>query len=388
MRLGAVLLLLSAVAPPALGQSLLDWTRAEVGAVARHGPWPPAPVHDSTNRVSGNPAAISLGRSLFQDARLSNRGKSCESCHQPQLGWRDGLARGQGTVELDRRTPSLWNVGYRKWFGWDGAADSLWMQSIRPILDDREMHGSRERTAALLREDKQLACGYRRAFGTAPDGTDEKLMVDAAKALAAFQETLVTPRTTFDDFRDALVRGDTAAIRYPERIQRGLRLFIGQGNCSACHFGPTFTNGEFGDVGVPFFVKRPGEVDTGRFGGIERLRSSPYNLLGAYNDDPSAASTMRTRHVERQHRNFGEFRVPGLRQVGRSGPYMHDGGVATLEAVVDHYSTVSPDRLHSDGVPIVRALQMTPQEKGDLVSFLRSLDAEPVALPPALPLCP
>lgn len=384
----ALLLVLAATAMPVHAQDLLEWAPAEIEAVRQHGPWPPQPVRDPTNRVSGNPAAIALGRALFSDPRLSGRDAACSACHLPALEWRDGHKRGHGAVELDRRTPSLWNVGLHKWFGWDGSADSLWMQSIRPVIDSREMAGSVERTAKLLREDATLACGYKRAFGEAPSGSDEKLTVDAAKAMAAFQETLVTPRTPFDDFRDALVRGDrAAAARYPVEAQRGLKLFIGTGNCSACHFGPTFTNGEFGDVGIPFFV-RPGEVDNGRFGGIELLQASPYNLLGRFNDDPSPASSVRTRHVEKQHRNFGEFRVPGLRQVGRSGPYMHDGSIATLEDVVKHYSEVSPDRLHSDGVPIVRALGLSAREKGDLVAFLRSLDTDVLPLPPALPVCP
>jgi cytochrome c peroxidase len=195
-------------------------------------------------------------------------------------------------------------------------------------------------------------------------------------------------RTRFDDFRDALVAGDRAGIaRYPISAQRGLKLFVGRGNCNACHFGPLFTNGEFGDVGVPFFV-RPGEVDAGRHGGIARLRDSPFNLLGVYNDDASGASTTRTRHVALQHRNFGEFRVPGLRQVGRTAPYMHNGAIATLEDVVRHYSEVSPDRLHSDGVPLVRALGLTVQEAADLVAFLRSLDTDTPKLPPPPALCP
>lgn len=387
MRL-ALLLVLAAMATPTLAQDLLGWTPTEIEAVGQHGPWPPQPAPDPTNRVSGNPAAIALGRALFSDPRLSGRDAACSACHLPSLDWRDGRKRGHGAVELDRRTPSLWNVGFRKWFGWDGSADSLWMQSIRPIMDPREMAGGVMRTAKLLREDATLSCGYRRAFGGAPSGSDEKLMVDAAKALAAFQETLVTPRTPFDDFRDALVGGDlAAAARYPVDAQRGLKLFIGTGNCSACHFGPTFTNGEFGDVGIPFFVRRR-EVDNGRIGGIERLQASPYNLLGRFNDDPSRASSVRTRHVEKQHRNFGEFRVPGLRQVGRSGPYMHDGSVAKLEDVVTHYSEVSPDRLHSDGVPIVRALGLSAGEKGDLIAFLRSLDTDIPPLPPAPPVCP
>jgi cytochrome c peroxidase len=97
---------------------------------------------------------------------------------------------------------------------------------------------------------------------------------------------------------------------------------------------------------------------------------------------------MRTRHVEAQHRNFGEFRVPGLRQVGRTGPYMHDGSLATLEDVVKHYSTVSPDRLHSDGVPLVRPLGLTPGQGADLVAFLRTLEVDTPKLPSAPSLCP
>ena len=122
-------------------------------------------------------------------------------------------------------------------------------------------------------------------------------------------------------------------------------------------------------------------------GGIAALQQSPFNRLGAYNDDASGVSATRTRHVERQHRNFGEFKVPGLRQTGRAGPYMHAGSLATLEEVVKHYSEVSPDRLHSDGVPLVRALRLSDQEGADLVAFLRTLEADTPRLSPAPVLC-
>jgi cytochrome c peroxidase len=381
--------LLAALAAPVAAQRLLDWSEAEVARVGQHGPWPPPPARDASNRISGTPAGIALGEHLFNDARLSGDGlMSCATCHQEGRDWSDGRARGRARVDLDRRTPSLWNVGYLHWFGWTGAGDSLWAQSIRPILDPLEMAGSRERASRLLREDKDLACGYERAFGTKPDGDNERLLVDAAKALAAFQATLVSPRTRFDDFRDALVAGDReAAARYGLPEQRGLKLFIGEGNCNACHFGPRFTNGEFGDIGIAFFV-RPGEVDSGRLGGIATLAASPFNLLGRYNDDPSGISARRTRHVRHLHSNFGEFRVPGLRQVGRSAAYMHNGGFATLEDVVRHYSEVSPDRLHSDGTPLVRPLGLSAQQSTDLVAFLRSLDADPPPRPAPSPLCP
>jgi cytochrome c peroxidase len=339
--------------------------------------------------VSDTAAGIALGEHLFNEPRLSGDGRmSCATCHQAGREWSDGLAKARGAVELDRRTPSLWNIGYLHWFGWDGAGDSLWAQSIRPLLDPREMNGGPTRAGELLRSDAAFACGYERAFGNTPGTDDERLLVDTAKALAAFQATLVSPRTPFDDFRDALVAGDReSASRYPLAAQRGLKLFVGKANCNLCHLGPRFTSGEFADIGIPFFV-RPGEVDPGRHGGLGRLATSPFNLLGKYNDDASGSNTRRTRHVQRQHTNFGEFRVPGLRQVGRGGPYMHNGSLATLEDVIRHYSEVSPDRLHSDGIPLVRPLGLTVEQSADLVAFLRSLDAEPLARRSPAPLCP
>lgn len=387
MKRWLVVVLAVALALPAVADELLPWTEDEVRAVARHGPWPPPPPRDASNRVSGNAAAARLGEVLFNDPRLSADGRtSCASCHVSGRDWADGRARGLGRTELDRRTPSLWNVGHGHWFGWDGAADSLWAQSIRPILDPREMASDAGRVATLLRDDRDLGCGYERAFGVAPGEDDEALLVDAGKAMAAFQATLVSPRTPFDGFRDALVAGDKAsAARYPIHAQRGFKVFDGAG-CANCHFGPRFTNGEFGDIGVPFFT-RPGEVDAGRLDGLGKLAGSVFNLLGRYNDDPTGQAGLRTRHVQRLHSNFGEFRVPSLRQPG-AGPYMHNGQMATLEEVVRHYSEVSPDRLHSDAVPLVRPLGLTPRQADDLVAFLRTLSVEVPPRPAPGPLCP
>jgi cytochrome c peroxidase len=205
----------------------------------------------------------------------------------------------------------------------------------------------------------------------------ELVLVNVAKALAAFQETIVTGRTPFDDFRDALERGDTAALRrYPLTAQRGLAIFVGRGRCSVCHFGSNFTNGEFDDVGVPHFAEK-GRVDTGRFGVIAALKASPFTLRGHYNDDPLAAPGLATRYVEPLHRNWGEFRVPSLRNVARTAPYMHNGSLATLADVVRHYSEVDEDRLHgTPGQRLVRPLRLTPEEKADLVAFLETLSSD------------
>jgi cytochrome c peroxidase len=94
---------------------------------------------------------------------------------------------------------------------------------------------------------------------------------------------------------------------------------------------------------------------------------------------------VKTRQVDLQHRNFGEFKTPGLRNVARTAPYMHNGSLATLADVVRHYSEISPDRLHQDGEAILKPLRLTPAESADLVAFLESLGETASALPPRTP---
>ena len=145
--------------------------------------------------------------------------------------------------------------------------------------------------------------------------------------------------------------------RYPRAAERGLRLFVGKGKCGVCHYGPQFTNGEFHDIGRRFFV--PTGVDAGRHDGIKRVRADRFNLLGAYNDDASGRAAVKTRSVQLLPRNFGEFKVPGLRNVARTAPYMHDGSAADLQVVVKHYSELDSDRLHADGERILVPLDLS-----------------------------
>ena len=366
------------VALVALAQSpALDLPRGdELRRILAHGSWPPARRADPSNRVSGNAQAIALGERLFADPRLSRTHTiACTTCHRPERAFTDGAARGQGLARGDRNTQALADVGGQRWYGWDGANDNLWAQSLRPIVDPREMGGDAARLAALIRDDDDLHRRYTRAFGASPGDDDETVAVDAAKALAAYLETLVSPRTPFDDYRDALARSDDdAATRYPAAARRGLAIFVGKGRCDVCHTGPRFTNGEFHDVGVPFFAERT-RVDSGRHDGIKRLRASPYNLLGRWSDDPSRGTATGTRYVALEHRNFGEFRVPSLRNVARTAPYMHNGSFATLRDVVKHYSEVDENRLHADGEAILRPLRLTDAEIDDLVAFLDTLTA-------------
>jgi len=353
----------------------------EVARILAHGPWPPAPgspPRDPSNRVSGNADAIEFGRRLFFDARLSANGAvACASCHLPGRGFTDGRARAEGLGRHDRNTQGLLDVGWQRWFGWDGGADSLWAAAVRPMLATHEMGATPAMLARLVASDASLRAGHRTLFGEPPD--DETLVADLAKAIAAYLGTLVSPRTAFDEFRDALERGDRqAAARYPLAAQRGLKIFVGRGNCTFCHFGPLFTNGEFHDVGIRFLVG-PGRVDPGRHAGIRRLRSDRYNLASRFNDQPAAEragladTTLKTRTVALQHRNFGEWKVPGLRNLAATAPYMHDGSKAALRDVVLHYSELDENRLHADGEAILRPLRLREDEIGDLVAFLETL---------------
>jgi len=345
---------------------------AERQKILSHGPWPPPAARDHANAAEGRAAAVELGRRLFSDPGLSADGEiSCATCHDPASAFQDNRRRPKwGGV---RNTPSLLDVAQQRWFGWDGANDSLWAASLKPLLAPTEMGPV---VGGIAEAGSAVAASA--AGATRPISAE---LVRVAKALAAYQATLVSPRTAFDDFRDALARADARrAARYPADALRGLRLFIGEARCSVCHAGPRFSNGEFADIGVPFFVSDGGTgagVDAGRHAGLKALMASPINRLGVFNDagaanDPRA---VQTRHVLIEHRHFGEFRVPGLRQLTHTAPYMHDGSLPTLAAVVRHYSELDEDRLHADGERILRPLKLSAAQAADLEAFLRSLSS-------------
>ncbi|TMH17148.1 MAG: hypothetical protein E6H70_07775 [Betaproteobacteria bacterium] len=351
------------------------FTDREIKIILSHGPWPALAQPDPSNRGSGKPDAIEFGTRLFFDQRLSGKGTvACASCHVPERNWSDNLTRGVGMSEVDRNTPTLMNLAASRWYGWDGASDSLWSQSLRPILDERELAATPRHVAELVRNDEQLSCRYRKAFGTPPSPTDdEAVLVDVGKALAAFQETLVSGRTPFDRFRDALAKAELPPLgTYSEPAQRGLKIFIGRGGCTTCHSGPNFTGGEFFATGLSRFAPR-GQPDPGRQAAIRQLMESRFNLLGPYNDDKTGTGAARTREASLEKASFGEFKVPSLRNLILTAPYGRDGGVETLAEVVRHYAGLDAVRLHAkDGRP-AKPLNLTPREQTDLVVFLESL---------------
>ena len=340
----------------------------ELASVGSLGPWPPPATRDASNRVSGRAEAVALGEALFHSTRLSTvGGLRCASCHAPWRRFTDGRARALGAQDGARNTPTVLNVRLQHWFGWDGANDSLWSQSIRPMLDAREMRADAAHIARALRDDETLKRLYAGAFGHAPPTDDEMALVDAGKALAAYQETLASERTPFDAFRDALVRGDgDAAKRYPVAAQRGLRLFIGRGQCIACHAGANFSDGEFHRSRIASKL-HDGAADAGRALGVEKLRGSAYTRGGRFDDEINAAP----RPASQQPAEAGAFRTPGLREVSATAPYMHDGSIANLCDSLRPHAALQEGR---------DAPALTLAERRDLVAFLRTLGAQEQAV--------
>jgi cytochrome c peroxidase len=353
--LSAVVVIAVAVCSNAVPGQGSDRAAAERDRIVALGPWPPAITTDPSNRVSGQPAAIGLGRRLFFDAALSPSGRvACSSCHRPERAWTDGRARGVGLQVGHLNTPSLYNVSGLTWLGWGGAGDSLWAQSVRPLLDPREMGASASHVQSYLGSHPELGAAYAAAFGRGPHVVDpQTALVDAAKALAAYQETFLSPRTAFDAYRDALAAGDAAGMSaYPAAARRGLSLFIGKGGCATCHDGSTFGGNAFADIG------RRSSPGTSRARGVADVLASPYSLSSRHNDAPQQRGRQGTHVLMTAAGDERALRVPPLRNAARTAPWLHDGTATTLSAAI---------RAHR------QARTLRADEIGDLVRFLETL---------------
>ena len=311
--------------PPARAQQAIGSRAADKASFARP-TFVPRPAG-----IEPTPAIIALGRRLFQDKALSSTGMvACASCHDPTLSFTDGERTGKGITgkRLARHTPTLWNVAFSPLLFWDGRAASLEDQVRFPVEHPDEMGDTLDN--ATVRFSKQEE--YRRAFADVfPDepGITSRTI---ARALAAYERTLVSPPTRFDRW----IGGDAAALT-PDEV-RGFALFTGRGRCSTCHTGFAFTDFNFYDIGLP-------DTDKGR--GKE---------IGL----PAADHA---------------FKTPTLRELAWTAPYMHDGSLATLEDVISHYEKGGvPRSTHSRDLP--RDLKLTPLERADLIAFLQSLSSD------------
>ena len=362
------------------------FTADEVRRILQHSPLPPLP-RDTSNARADDPKAARLGRFLFFERRLSGDGRfSCASCHDPARGFADGRTLSAGAAGGRRNTPALWNVAYNRWFFWDGRADSLWSQALKPMESKDEMAGSRETIYRLVRDDAALKAAYEEVFGPFPAASGRtaanQVFVGVGKAIAAYQRKLVTGRSPFDVFVEGLREGDPARrAALPEAAQRGLRLFVGRGQCRTCHVGPNFTDGEFHDIGVP---PGPGlQPDPGRESGIAALLADEFQAGGMFSDDTQSEAARTTAFLDVHAPSRGQVKTPSLRNVASTAPYMHQGQLATLRDVVRYYSTLegrTPPGPHDE--KILAPLHLTDGEIDDVVAFLESLTGEP--LPPEL----
>ena len=277
-------------------------------------------------------AGVELGRDLFFDPVLSRDGSmSCASCHQPGRHFADGRAKAVGIDgrEGERNVPSVLNVAYGRSFFWDGRARSLEDQVLEPIEGDNELGTDLDALVARL----AATARYPRAFDEAFGGdiiTPDRV----AHAIASYLRTLRSGNAPIDRF----LYGDTAALTPDAR--RGFRLFTGRANCGVCHTIPLFTDHGFHNTGVSW-----GSVDTGR--------------LAVTGDEADR----------------GLFKTPSLRNVGETAPFMHDGSIATLEEVIEHYDRGGTPNRNLDEE--IRPLGLTPAEKRQMIAFLEALTEGP-----------
>lgn len=275
-----------------------------------------------------------LGELLFFDPILSrDRTISCASCHKPAFAFADTAAVSVGVKSRTgvRNTPSAMNLSLQRTFFWDGRAKTLEEQVLAPIANPVEMDLPVEEAIQRLRNDEKYNRYFRRLFNNAPDSSN------LAAAIAAFERTLETSNSAFDNWKFS---GDSVAVS--DAVKRGFTLFNEKGKCVKCHFGADFTANEFRNIGL--------------FNGRE------------LNDSGRAV-------ISGNKEETGKFKTAGLRNVAITAPYMHNGMFRTLEEVIDFYN--EPDRFVSHAIDrdtiLARPLELSPEEKKDLVAFLTAL---------------
>ncbi|MBT8110421.1 MAG: cytochrome-c peroxidase [Gammaproteobacteria bacterium] len=341
----------------------------------------PALPPDPSNAVADNAQAAAFGERLFFDPRLSaNGGIACSTCHQPARHFTDGLPKGQAIGTSKRNTPSIVGSAYSPWLYWDGRRDSQWAQALSPLEDPNEHGSSRLQVVAVIAGDDAYRSAYRALFGEFGDisGDDPVALNNAfanvGKAIAAFERTLLPVASRFDDYVDAVADGNRQQREslFSDDEVWGLRLFIGEANCTQCHNGPLFTNNEFHNTGV---LSSPGELpDKGRVAGVQEALADPFNCLGDHSDDPARQCAELT-FVRTGPELIGAVRTPSLRNVELTAPYMHKGQAATLAEALRHYNE-APDAMigHNEAKP----LELSTRELRQVEAFLKTLTAPSV----------
>ena len=272
---------------------------------------------------------VALGRRLFSDRLLSrDRSLSCASCHDPRRAFTDGrpVSRGVAGRKGTRNAPTLINRGYGATHFWDGRARSLEEQVVQPIQNPKELDLTLAEVVIRLRDRRSYRRRFQMAFGRQVEAQD------LALALASYVRTILSGRSRYDRY----LSGERKALSVQAR--KGLQIFRGKGNCTACHLGPSLTDEQFHNTGVAWHEDR--FLDAGRF----EVTDKPQHL--------------------------GAFKTPTLREIDRTAPYMHDGSLRSLEEVIEFYDRGANPNPTLD--PEIRPLNLTLDEKAALLAFLRA----------------
>ena len=276
-----------------------------------------------------------LGKALFFEKALSRDSTiSCASCHKPEFAFADNTPTSKGVAGRsgDRNTPTAMNQVNRNAYFWDGRAETLEQQALGPIENHVEMDLPISMAIRRLKKDPKYAQAFATVYGKVP--SDELL----AKAISAYENTLETSHSRFDRY----IKGDDT-IHFSASEKRGLELFNGKAKCFDCHFGVDFTGGD-------------------QFRNIGLYNGKNLNDAGRYK-------------VTNDPKDLGRFKIPGLRNIAQTAPYMHNGMHKTLKDVIDYYDT--PDKFIPDAInrdtSMRKPLGLTEAEKKDLENFLLSL---------------
>ena len=282
---------------------------------------------------------IELGKILFFDTRLSGSGKiSCATCHQPELNWTDGKEKSIGHEGAlnKRNSPSIQNTWFYNKLFWDGRSNSLADQAFAPINSETEMHNEMHEVMRKVSKTKEYSELFKKAFG------DDEINPDRLTiSIAIFEKTIISRKSRFDDF----LAGNKKALNNEEL--RGLHLFRTKARCMNCHNGALFSDNQFHNNGFS-------AGDAGYY------------------------------KVSHKEEDMGKLKTPSLRDVTKTGPWMHDGQQNNLGQIISRYNHAKfipgePDKL-------IRELGLMPKEEKDLLSFLKAISAPPLEFKkPVLP---
>ncbi len=326
---------------------------------------PPVPVPADNPQT---PEKIALGQRLFEDKRFSADGTvSCATCHDPARAFDDALpvSEGIGKQKGTRNAPTVINAAFYEVQFWDGRRPTLEEQAKDPFLNPVE-HGLKDHQPILdvIRADPDYPAAFRAVFGVAP----KAITIDhVVKAIASFERTVVAGDSPFDRY---LYGGEKDAMS--ESAIRGLAIFRDKGRCQSCHAieqtNAIFTNNQLHNLGVGFKRIEPRLMEI-----VGALRTSVARGEAIDEKVLTGSDISELGHfvVTFRPSDIGRFKTSGLRNIAVTGPYMHDGSLKTLEEVIELYNKGGePNPMLDSGI---RPLDLTENEKADLLAFLKAL---------------